>query len=72
MLVVVPTSVCGREKRHSVTGAASHEAGTADLSPCRHSADHGQGRDVLVYFNNDLGGHAVRNARELRSLVAGG
>ena len=33
---------------------------------------HGQGRDVLVYFNNDLGGHAVRNARELRRLVAGG
>ena len=33
---------------------------------------HGQGRDVLVYFNNDLGGHAVRNARVLRRLVAAG
>ena len=33
---------------------------------------HGQGRDVLVYFNNDLGGHAIRNARTLRSLVAPG
>ena len=31
---------------------------------------HGQGRDVLVYFNNDLGGHAVRNARKLKELVA--
>lgn len=29
------------------------------------SSDH----DVLVYFNNDLGGHAVRNARSLRRLV---
>lgn len=28
-----------------------------------------QGRDVLVYFNNDLGGHAVRNARTLRALL---
>lgn len=26
---------------------------------------------VVVYFNNDLGGHAVRNARKLRQLVAG-
>ncbi len=25
-----------------------------------------QGRDVAVYFNNDLGGHAVRNARDLK------
>lgn len=26
-----------------------------------------QGRDVLVYFNNDLGGNAVRNARDLKA-----
>ena len=25
-----------------------------------------QGRDVAVYFNNDLGGHAVHNARDLK------
>jgi uncharacterized protein YecE (DUF72 family) len=30
---------------------------------------HGEGRSVDVYFNNDLGGHAVRNARFLRELV---
>lgn len=30
----------------------------------------GQGRDVLVYFNNDLGGNAVRNARYLRTELA--
>ena len=28
-----------------------------------------QHRDVLVYFNNDLGGNAVRNARELRAQL---
>jgi uncharacterized protein YecE (DUF72 family) len=29
----------------------------------------GQGRRVLVYFNNDLGGHAVRNARKLKEFL---
>jgi uncharacterized protein YecE (DUF72 family) len=29
------------------------------------------GRDVFAYFNNDGNGHAVRNARTLRSLVTG-
>lgn len=29
-----------------------------------------EGRRVLVYFNNDLGGHAIRNARKLRELLA--
>ncbi|CAJ1509677.1 DUF72 domain-containing protein [[Mycobacterium] burgundiense] len=28
-----------------------------------------QGRDVLVYFNNDGSGNAVRNARDLRALL---
>jgi uncharacterized protein YecE (DUF72 family) len=27
------------------------------------------GRDMWVYFNNDLGGHAVRNALTLRELL---
>jgi uncharacterized protein YecE (DUF72 family) len=31
---------------------------------------HREGRRVLVYFNNDLGGHAVRNARKLKELLA--
>lgn len=30
-----------------------------------------QGRDVLVYFNNDGFGHAVRNALRLRELLTG-
>ncbi len=25
---------------------------------------------MLVYFNNDLGGHAIRNARKLKELLA--
>lgn len=29
-----------------------------------------QNRRVVVYFNNDLGGHAVRNATRLRELVS--
>lgn len=28
-----------------------------------------EGRDVWMYFNNDLGGHAVRNALSLRDLL---
>lgn len=28
------------------------------------------GRDVWLYFNNDLGGHAVRNALSLRELLS--
>jgi uncharacterized protein YecE (DUF72 family) len=29
-----------------------------------------QGRDVYVYFNNDIGGHAVRNAQSLKEQIA--
>jgi uncharacterized protein YecE (DUF72 family) len=29
----------------------------------------GEGRDVLVYFNNDIGGHAIRNAQTLTSKL---
>lgn len=31
----------------------------------------GEGRTVCVYFNNDVGGHAVDNARTLRALLMG-
>ena len=36
----------------------------------RISAWHAEGRRVLVYFNNDLGGHAIRNARVLKELLS--
>ncbi|BDZ46750.1 DUF72 domain-containing protein [Naasia aerilata] len=31
---------------------------------------HGDGREVFVYFNNDGGGNAVRNAQTLRSFLS--
>jgi uncharacterized protein YecE (DUF72 family) len=30
-----------------------------------------EGRDVLAYFNNDIGGHAIHNAKDLRRFVEG-
>jgi uncharacterized protein YecE (DUF72 family) len=30
---------------------------------------HDEGRDVLLYFNNDIDGHAVRNARALKAML---
>jgi uncharacterized protein YecE (DUF72 family) len=37
----------------------------------RISEWHGQGHDVLVYFNNDAEGNAVRNAWTLKGMVQG-
>jgi uncharacterized protein YecE (DUF72 family) len=49
---------------------------TGSYSPEQLRADadriHGwtaEGRRVFVYYNNDIGGHAFRNARDLRNLV---
>jgi uncharacterized protein YecE (DUF72 family) len=33
--------------------------------------EHAAGRDVFCYFNNDIGGHAPRNAVTLRRLMTG-
>jgi len=30
-----------------------------------------EGKEVAVYFNNDIGGHAVNNARELQQILEG-
>jgi uncharacterized protein YecE (DUF72 family) len=30
----------------------------------------GRLNEIYVYFNNDVGGHAIRNARTLRAAVA--
>jgi uncharacterized protein YecE (DUF72 family) len=32
-------------------------------------AEHASGRDVFAYFNNDIGGHAPRDAVRLRDMV---
>jgi hypothetical protein len=36
----------------------------------RLAANWSDDQNVLVYFNNDLGGHAIRNARTLKDLLA--
>jgi uncharacterized protein YecE (DUF72 family) len=36
----------------------------------RVSEWHSEGRRVLVYFNNDHSGHAIRNSRTLKELLA--
>lgn len=50
--------------------------GTYDTALLRAEADRIRdyceaGLDVYAYFNNDLGGHAIHNALELRELVSG-
>jgi uncharacterized protein YecE (DUF72 family) len=56
---------------HGTTGKYAGRYGAAALAPFARdylgSAAHGE--DVFVYFNNDLGGHAVRDALELLALV---
>lgn len=60
-------------RRHGATGRyeGSYEetALRADARDIRRWLR--DGRDVYVYFNNDVGGHAVANARRLRALVEG-
>jgi uncharacterized protein YecE (DUF72 family) len=34
------------------------------------AAEHASGRDVFAYFNNDIGGHAPRDAVRLRDMIA--
>ena len=29
----------------------------------------GELQDIFIYFNNDIGGHAIRNAKTLRSML---
>ncbi len=51
-------------------GCYSPEALAADAARTRQWLD--GGRDVYVYFNNDIGGHAVDNARDLIRQVESG
>ncbi len=56
---------------HGTTGRYGGRYGAAALAP--HARDYlgsaARGEDVYVYFNNDLGGHAVRDALDLLALV---
>ncbi|MFW5798921.1 MAG: DUF72 domain-containing protein, partial [Planctomycetota bacterium] len=49
------------------TGNFSHQALSASADRiARHLAE---GRDLYAYFNNDVEGHAVHNARDLARYV---
>lgn len=56
---------------HGTTGKYAGRYGAEALAP--HARDYldsaARGEDVFVYFNNDLGGHAVRDALDLLALV---
>lgn len=56
---------------HGTSGryAGSYPDSALELWAERIGAWAAEGRDVLAYFNNDIGGHAVRNAASLRSLL---
>lgn len=56
---------------HGTTGRYPGRYGAAALRPfaADYLASAGRGEPVFVYFNNDLGGHAVRDALELLELV---
>jgi len=51
-------------------GSYTHQYLTAEAGRIRESLD--AGLDVYAFFNNDLGGHAVANAHDLRRYVGGG
>jgi uncharacterized protein YecE (DUF72 family) len=56
---------------HGTTGRYSGRYGGEALRPFAESylASAARGVDVFVYFNNDLGGHAVHDALDLLALV---
>lgn len=51
----------------SYSGSYSEEA--LQRAAKRITAWRAEGRSVFVYFNNDIGGHAVRNALTLKAMV---
>lgn len=56
-------------------GPTGHYSGSYDAAALQPWAEwiaevHRQGRDVYVYFNNDIGGHAITDAERLRGLLA--
>ena len=56
---------------HGTTGKYSGRYGRQALRPraADYLASARRGEDVFVYFNNDLGGHAVRDALDLLGLL---
>jgi len=69
---------CGRRRRSSTPGFTGPTIIIFTRGPSQDDlrwwADRvrewqGMGRDVFVYFNNDGGGNAVRNAMTLKGMV---
>jgi uncharacterized protein YecE (DUF72 family) len=56
---------------HGTTGRYSGRYGGEALRPFaeRYLESAARGREVFVYFNNDIGGHAVHDALDLLALV---
>jgi uncharacterized protein YecE (DUF72 family) len=56
---------------HGTTGRYAGRYGIAALNAYAHdlASWRASGRDAFVYFNNDLGGHAVRDALDLLALL---
>lgn len=57
---------------HGATGKYSGSYTDATLRPWVDwlAEEHGRGREVYAYFNNDIGAHAVHDAQRLRALLA--
>lgn len=58
-------------------GSGTRYGGNYPTDHLRHWATkiqawEGELRDIFIYFNNDIGGHAVRNAKTLRSMLQAG
>jgi uncharacterized protein YecE (DUF72 family) len=58
---------------HGTTGRYHGRYGARALAPLARdlARSAARGVDAFVYFNNDLGGHAVQDARELIALLPG-
>jgi uncharacterized protein YecE (DUF72 family) len=56
---------------HGPTGryAGSYDAAVLAQWAKRIRCWQAEGKDVYIYFNNDIGGHAVHNARTLQALL---
>lgn len=54
---------------HGNDYAGSYSPQTLSAQARRVEAHLEQGRDIYAFFNNDIGGHAVRNAADLRRYV---
>ncbi len=54
-------------RRHGSTGSYSGDYAPAEIEADARRIEGwlGEGRDVWVYYNNDVGGAAIRNARQL-------